>query len=247
LSFTPGEIAWAAFALLAGGFVKGIVGIGLPLVATPILTLGFPLKTAVGLMVLPMTVTNLFQAFQGGMFLSSLQRFWPLLVSLLVAVSFSTKLLVVLPQELLCLVVGLAIIIVPTIAHFSPSLRIPPRREKLTGFVAGLAAGFIGGISGFYGPLIIVYLVWLWLQKDFFVAAVSLMFFVGAVGLGAGLIGFGVSTTEEVVASGFVCLPCFLGLWLGQKLRFGLNERTFSRFLLVVYIVTGGSFLLKAF
>jgi uncharacterized membrane protein YfcA len=247
VSFTPGEIAWAAFALLAGGFVKGIVGIGLPLVSMPLLTYGFSLKTGVALMVLPMMTTNLFQAFQGGMFLASLQRFWPLLVTLLVAVSLSTKLLVVLPQQLLCLVVGLVIIVVPSIAQLFPGLRIPSRWEKPSGAVAGLAAGFIGGISGFYGPLIIVYLVWLRLAKDFFVAAVSLMFFVGAVGLGAGLVGFGVSGTDEVVASGFVCLPCFLGLWLGQKLRVGFGERTFGRLLLVVYYVTGGSFLLKAF
>jgi uncharacterized protein len=247
VSFTPGEIAWAAFALFAGGFVKGIVGIGLPLVATPLLTYGFSLKTAVALMVLPMMTTNLFQAFQGGMFLTSLQRFWPLLATLLVAVSLSTKLLVVLPQQLLCLVVGLVIIVVPSIAQLFPGLRIPPRWEKPSGAVAGLAAGFIGGISGFYGPLIIVYLVWLRLAEDFFVAAVSLMFFVGAVGLGAGLVGFGVSGTDEVVASGFVCLPCFFGLLLGQKLRVGFSERTFGRLLLVVYYVTGGSFLLKAF
>ena len=80
MSFTLGELAWAAFALFAGGFVKGIVVIGLPLVATPLLTYGFSLKTAVALMVLPMLTTNLFQAFQGGMFMTSLQRFWPLLV-----------------------------------------------------------------------------------------------------------------------------------------------------------------------
>ena len=96
MSFTPAEIAWAAFALFVGGFVKGIVGIGLSLVSMPLLTYGFSLKTGVAIMVLPMTTTNLFQAFQGGMFLTSLQRFWPLLLTLLIAVSLSTKLLVVL-------------------------------------------------------------------------------------------------------------------------------------------------------
>lgn len=247
MDFDLGRLAWAVFSLFAGGFVKGIVGIGLPLVSMPLLTFGFPLKTSVALMVAPMVTTNLFQAFQGGMFPVALRRFWPLLLTLLVCVAGSTKLLVVLPQQALYVVIGLAVIVIPSLAHLFPKLRVPPAAEPWTGPLAGIVSGFLGGISGFYGPLLIVYLVWLRLAKDFFVAAVSLMFFVGATGLGIGLLGFGISDAGDVLASAAVCLPCFLGLWLGQKLRFGLDEKRFGRLLLLVYLLTGGSFLLKAF
>ena len=241
-----GGLVWAGFSLFAGGFVKGIVGIGLPLVSMPLLTFGFELKTSVALMVAPMVTTNLFQAFQGGMFPAALRRFWPLLLTLLFCVAGSTKLLVVLPQQVLYVVIGLAVIVIPTIAHLFPKLRIPPAAEAWTGPLAGTVSGLLGGISGFYGPLLIVYLVWLRLAKDFFVAAVSLMFFIGATSLGIGLVGFGIADAGELLASAAVCLPCFLGLWLGQKLRVGLDEKRFARLLLLVYLVTGGSFLLKA-
>ena len=45
-------------ALAAGAVVKGATGMGLPLVALPVLTTFFGLQHAVGLMVIPLIVTN---------------------------------------------------------------------------------------------------------------------------------------------------------------------------------------------
>ncbi|MEO9297142.1 hypothetical protein [Devosia alba] len=45
-------------ALGGGGFVKGATGMGLPLVALPVLTTAFGLQHAVGLMVVPLIATN---------------------------------------------------------------------------------------------------------------------------------------------------------------------------------------------
>jgi uncharacterized protein len=243
----PGTLAWVAFALFCGGLVKGIVGLGLPLVAMPLLTLALDLREAVGLLVLTMVASNLLQAFQGGLFRIALRRFWPLLLVLLVTVAAATKLLVVLPQEVLYVAIGLAVIVFPLVAHFRPGLRVDPGAERWLGPAVGLVSGVIGGISTFYGAPIMLYMVALRLEKDFFVAAISLMYFTGAVGLAAGLLAFGVMEATGLGASALACVPVFVGLWLGQRLRVRLDERRFARILLLVYLATGASFLAKAF
>lgn len=245
--FEFGLVAWAAFSLFAGGAVKGVVGLGLPLVAMPLLTLSFSLKESVGLLVLPMVASNLVQAFQGGLFKATLRRFWPTLLVLVATVAGATKLLVVVRQEILFVVIGTSVIVFPLIAYFRPHLRVSEAAERWLGPLVGLVAGLIGGISTFYGAPLMLYLVWLRLPKDLFVVAISLMYFVGATGLLAGLLLFGVTQFQGLGLSAVGCLPVFAGLWLGQRLRVRLDERRFARLLLAVYLATGISFLAKAF
>jgi len=48
-------------ALAAGAVVKGATGMGLPLIALPVLTSFFGLQHAVGLMTVPLILTNFWQ------------------------------------------------------------------------------------------------------------------------------------------------------------------------------------------
>ena len=70
------------------------------------------------------------------------------------------------------------------------------------------------------------------------------MFFVGAVGLTVGLLGFGVSGIRELGLSALATLPVFAGMSLGRRVRITLNEQEFA-LLLAIYGVIGATFLLK--
>jgi uncharacterized membrane protein YfcA len=239
-------LAWAAFSLFAGGAVKGVVGLGLPLVSMPLLTLAISLKQSVGLLVLPMVASNLLQSFQGGLFVAALRRFWLMLLILVVAVALSVQLLVLLPQEVLFLLIGCALIVFPLVVHFRPELRVGRRAERWIGPLIALFGGLLGGVSTFYGPPLMIFLMWLRLPKDLFVVSISLMYFVGAVGLTAGLLLFGVAQFSSLGLSALGCIPVLAGLWVGQRLRLRLNEQRFQQILLIVYLITGASFLAKA-
>ena len=67
------------FAFLLAGFVKGFTGMGLPTVATGLLTIVMLPAQAAGLLVMPNFVTNILQAFAGGRLRALLRRFWPML------------------------------------------------------------------------------------------------------------------------------------------------------------------------
>ncbi len=243
---TPFLLFLCSLALLAGSSVKGVVGIGMPLVAVPLLTLLVNLKTAVALTTAPVTAANLVQSFQGGLFMPMLRRFWTLLLPLLVTILFSARLLVVVPERVLDLIIGLAVIAFPVFISLRPAVRLPPRHEFWLNPLVGVASGFLGGISTFYGPPLMLYVFGMRLTKEEFIPAISLMYTVAGVGLLLGLWLMGVASHAELGLSVLMLIPTGIGMWLGRFVRVQLSERNFQRLLLCVYIVTGLTFLANA-
>ncbi|HZH47813.1 MAG TPA: TSUP family transporter, partial [Roseococcus sp.] len=64
---------------LLAGFVKGVIGLGLPTIAMGLLTLAMPPPAAAALLVLPSIVTNLFQMRPARAALALTRRLWPML------------------------------------------------------------------------------------------------------------------------------------------------------------------------
>ncbi|MBT3306170.1 MAG: sulfite exporter TauE/SafE family protein, partial [Alphaproteobacteria bacterium] len=73
---------------LLAGFVKGVIGMGLPTVSLAILTTGFGLIPAMSLMIVPSFITNVWQAGQGGAFRELVRRFWVMIVAVVAGVWF---------------------------------------------------------------------------------------------------------------------------------------------------------------
>ena len=70
----PYALAGIVAALIVGGIVKGIVSIGVPLVAMPILSQMMPVKQAVLLLSMPVILGNIPQALEGGETLATARR-----------------------------------------------------------------------------------------------------------------------------------------------------------------------------
>ena len=72
----------AAIAFLIAGFVKGVIGLGLPTVAIGLLGLVMPPAEAAALLVVPSLVTNVWQLAAGSSFMTLLPRLWPMLMGI---------------------------------------------------------------------------------------------------------------------------------------------------------------------
>lgn len=241
-------MAAAALALLAGGLVKGTFGLGLPLVAMPLLTSFTTVATAVSWLIFPILITNFVQGLIGGWpaVKARLKRFGLMLFILTVVLAICVQLLVWVPEKLLYAAIGLVVIGMSVLARLQPKLRVDPKNERWLGPVVGAIGGVLGGLTSFYGPPLMLYLTGLRLNKDEFVGAISLMYFVGTLGLGVGVVGFGIADGETLTQSLLACLPALLGIKLGQLIRKRLNEHRFTNWLFVLYLLIGVSFLVKA-
>lgn len=237
-----------ALALVAGGLVKGTFGLGLPLVAMPLLTVFMSVANAVALLVVPILATNLIQGFIGGWpaVKARFRRFGPTVAALVVVIAFSIQALVIMPEKLIFALIGVAIIGIALLARYQPRIRIAPEQERWFGPLCGVIGGFLGGTTTFYGPALMIYLAGLRLDKEEFVGAISLMYFMGALGMGIGLASFGIADGSVFGQSLVATIPALLGIKAGQMIRVRLNEQGFAKWLFVMYLVIGGSFLLKA-
>ena len=70
-------LAAIAGAFLLAGFVKGVIGLGLPTVSIGLLGLLMTPAQAAAILVVPSLVTNVWQAVVGGGFLALARRLWP--------------------------------------------------------------------------------------------------------------------------------------------------------------------------
>src|SRR5438309_6688604 len=69
-----------AGAFLLAGFVKGVIGLGLPTVSMGLLAATMPPAQALAIVIVPAVVTNIWQTFVGPYLRDILRRLWPLMV-----------------------------------------------------------------------------------------------------------------------------------------------------------------------
>lgn len=236
----------AAAGLMLGGFVKGTIGIGLPLVAVPLLATVMPVPQAVALMVLPLLVTNLWQGLAGGHAATIVRRFWPMILVLMATIPVSATALSALDPSLLYLILGAAVVLsaLPMLADVVPP--IPPHAEPWAGpLVAGIAGG-LGGVSSFFGPPIVLYMLGLHLAKDLFVATMAIVYLTGTIALSLTLAANAVLTFGLLKLSAAAVLPTALGMAGGALVRRRIDQRLFRRVVAVTLLVIGVNFGWKA-
>lgn len=224
---------------LVAGTVKGTLGIGLPLVAVPLLATVLDLPTALALMIVPVLASNLLQALQGTTKRATMKRFWPLLLTLIPCTVVAAQFVSSIDLQTGSLVLGVIVVLFSLSQLVQIRLPVSGNQETLLNPIVGAIAGFLGGVSNLFGPPLIMYLVALRLEKDDFVTTIGLLFLVAGVTLYTTLTIVGVVTFENAAASLVAALPVMAGVYLGSRLRGRINQKAFERVLLVVLVAIG--------
>jgi uncharacterized membrane protein YfcA len=230
---------FAFLAIAAGGFTKGVVGIGLPLAAVSLLCFRIDPPVAVALMPIPVLLTNLWQAFSGGYLVQSIKRFWMMLICLPAGTILGVKVLAHADKDLVSGLLGGIIVIFTLSTFFRLGWRLSREIEPYIRPLVGFAAGFLGGMSSFFGPLLVMFLVAVGLKKDHFIEAIGLSFLVGVISMIFALARYKVLEPADFIWSGLAALPAFVGLILGQWLRGRIQEKRFRHGLLFVFLLSG--------
>ncbi len=240
---------WAAIALafLAGGLVKGVLGIGLPLVVVPaIATLTSPLQ-AIALLLVPALSSNVMQAYQAGLGPSALRRFWPACAAIVIGSWLGSSVLIRADDATATAVVGFVVVLFCATQFLTQLPAIGAAQERWFTPAAGTASGFAGGLTGFFGLTLVPYLLALRLSKEDFVATVALLYLCGVSAMYLHLALIDTFTWPVVGMSAAASIPTLLGVWLGSLLRRRVSEAAFRRLLLAVLVVMALNLLRKAF
>ncbi len=243
---SSGVLLWCAFALLMAGVVKGILGIGVPLVSVSLLSLAINVPMAVTLLPVPILLSNLWQSLISRQGPSTFRRFGPLIVALVIGTFAGARLLVDIDQRILIGIVGTAVLVFAVSAQFPQHLRLGRRAERWLGVPIGFLAGVLGGMTTFFGPPLIMFLFDLNLDKDDFVGTISTVYLCAAIPLAAALGMFGFMGPREYLWSTVAAAPLFLGVLVGQWLRVRISQPAFRRGLLLMLLVAGVRLIYRA-
>jgi uncharacterized membrane protein YfcA len=229
---TAGVLAAVAGAFVIGGVVKGLLGVGLPLVIVPLLALVIPSPKAIALMGIPIVLSNVWQAADSGHVGYAIRRFAVLLFTLAVATAITARLALGLPVVTLNRMVAAALLVAVALMVWHPQLDIDARSERRWSAAVGTLSGMMGGVSSLMGPLLISYLVALRLPRETFIGSISVIYLVGVLPLIAAMVSLDVMGVPEAVLSGLALAPMFAGMVLGKRLRQHVSEAAFRRLLL---------------
>lgn len=240
----PTIILIIIFAVLAGGLVKGTIGFGMPMVALPIIAFVIPATTAMVILCAPIFLTNFLQIkFKQGV---SSYRFLPMFISLIIGLIVGARLILEININTITQIIAVSIIFAALVNCFGIKITsINKKREKTITIIIGFGSGILGGLSTFYGPPMLAYLVAADLPKEKFVRTVSTMYFIGSFPLYGSLIYYGFATGADLIVSLILIIPAYIAQQLGTKIRDKINQKQFRMCILITLIILGFSLLIK--
>lgn len=237
---SPTDLA-LAFAIAAlAGLVKGLVGFAMPMILVSGLGTFLSPELALAGLILSTLIANGMQALRQGISaaVASIRRFRVFLAVGLVFLLISAQLVRVLSPNVLLLVIGIPVTVFALMQlvglRFSlaaPSLRIEA--------MVGAFAGFIGGMSGIWGPPTVAYLTAIDTPKSDQLRVQGVIYGLGAVALLAAHVGSGVLRAETLPFSMALVPSAILGMWLGGLLHDRIDQVTFRKATLAVLLVAG--------
>lgn len=241
LGLAPFEF-WAAVAVTLGaGFVKGAIGFAMPMIMMSAFASFLPPLTALAILILPTLVTNIAQAFRQGVgpALESTRRFRLHIAMVVLFIPISAAFAAAVPQAAMYLGLGLPISAFALWQLSGRPLRMQLHHRRRAEAISGIIGGLYGGISGIWGPPLIVYLLSTDTPKAEQMRVQGVVFLVGAVTLLGAHLTSGVLNRQTLMLSGAMVGPAVAGLWLGFAVHDRLDVVRFRRWTQVLLVLTG--------
>ncbi|MCB1799729.1 MAG: sulfite exporter TauE/SafE family protein [Gammaproteobacteria bacterium] len=214
-----------AVSLLAA-FVHGAFGFGFPLLSTPLLLLGFDLRTAILLTLVPTVSINLVSILSEHRWRAALRDYWPIPAFTIVGSFLGTQVLLNVdpdPFRFLLAVVLIGYLVSDHLHRSEHLIRVPKWGMALFGLLLGLLAGVVN----IFAPLVVAYALYTRMPVALMVATFNLSFITSKSGQIIGFVSQGAFDLGVVKLAVFA-LPLILGaLWLGIRVRKRVDMATY--------------------
>lgn len=223
------------------GIVKGTVGFAMPLILVSAFAVFLPSDLALAGLILPTLVTNISQAFRQGIPAArdtavTYRRF---LIGTVICIAISAPFAAAIPRSLYLLLLGVPITAFAALQLLGASLAIRLHHRNRAEWGLGVIGGLYGGISGIWGPPLLVFLLSTGADKLQAIRAQGVVFLIGAVALLLAHLGTGLANAQTLAFSAALAVPALAGLYLGYALQDRLDQQRFRRWTQALLVVTG--------
>jgi uncharacterized membrane protein YfcA len=237
---SPELLLLALLVGLASGFVKGVVGFGMPMIFVSGLSSFLSPELALAGLILPTVVANGLQAFRQGFGAAwtSLKHFKMFLGVGAVTLILSAQMVSRIPSNALYLAIGVFVAVFTGLQLMGWSPKLAERARGVEASV-GAFAGLIGGVSGIWGPPTVLYLTAIGTPKQEQMRIQGVVYGLGAVLLFAAHIKSGILRPETLPFSTVLIIPAVLGIWLGFKVQDRIDQKLFRKATSCVLLFAG--------
>ncbi|KVH77448.1 sulfite exporter TauE/SafE family protein [Burkholderia cepacia] len=240
------DLAGIAVALLLGGMAKGITGIGVPLIAMPILSQFLPIRHAVLLLSMPIILGNIPQALEGGQVLATARKIAAPIAGTVIGNIVGVAILLSLNPGHAQAASGALLIVAATLMLAAPKLNLPPAWQKPVGFALGFGAALMESIASVPGPLLATYLISSGATGRVFTKQIAIILVVSIVTLLTTFSGAAHASAADLAISAAASLPAIAGMWLVRPLRDKMSPRSFRMVVLLFVLVAASQMIWKS-
>lgn len=227
------------------GMIKGTLGLGLPAVSMGLLSLVMSPFQAATLLIVPSMVTNIWQLFAEGRVLRLLQRFWPLLVGMVIGSVWSIFPTLGHAEFKSEALLGGMLTLYGLYGLFARNMPNLAPHEKYLAPIVGYLGGALTIATGVVVIPVVPFLQSLHLKRDELVQALGLAFTVSTLCLAVFLQQNAVANVPiDYKMSAMALLPALIGMWLGSKIRYRIPEQKFRKVFFCGLVIFGSYMLL---
>lgn len=228
-----------AATFFVAGTVKGVTGMGLPVVAMGVLGALLSPLAAASLLIVPSFVTNVWQLASGPDFSGLVRRLWPMMLAIVAGTALGSSLLAGGDTALSTGALGATLVAYALYTLLARQLRVPARLEPKLSPAVGFATGLVTGSTGVFAIPAVPYLQALGLEKEDLVQALGLSFTVSTIALTCALAWRGALIVDSLALSALALAPALGGMAAGQFVRRKVSPQTFRRWFLVCLLLLG--------
>ncbi len=241
LDLTMTKVVLACLVTLIAGFVKGAVGFAMPLIMISAFSSFLPPPLALAGLILPTLITNLSQAFRQGRdpALASARLRWRFLLGTVVFIAVSAQFLEYIPRQIYLLLLGVPVALYAGLQLMGLSLALRLQHQNRAEWVLGVIGGIYGGVSGIWGPPLLIFLLSTKTPKLEMIRAQGVVFLIGSIALLVAHVQTGLANPASMAFSGLLVLPAMIGMSLGFRLQDRLDQNRFRLWTQALLVVTG--------
>lgn len=234
------HIMLALMVTLVSGVIKGAIGFAMPMIMMSAFSAFLPAQVALALLIPSVLITNIQQAGRDGMgpFVQTVRDYRWHIGAVMIFICVSAPFAKVIPQAAMYLALGIPILAFALWQMSGRPLIIPIHHRRRAEVVTGIFGGLYGGISGIWGPPLIVYLLSIGASKLEQIRVQGVVFLIGAATLAVAHLTSGVLNAQTIPLALLMVIPAVLGMQLGYVLHDRLDLAQFRRWTLILLLLS---------
>jgi uncharacterized protein len=221
------------------GFVKGVIGLGLPTVAMGLLAVTMSPVQALAIVIIPAIVTNIWQTFVGPYLRDIVRRLWPMMVGTAIGIWTCGGLMIGPYARYCAIVLGILLVIYAVVSLTRFTFTVARANERWVGGIVGLLTGVVSAATGVQVIPSMPFMQSIGMEKDELVQALGVFFTVATVTQAFNLTSEGILTAATALPGAIAMVAAFAGMFLGQAVRTKLQPEAFRRWFLVAMLLLG--------